>query len=194
MPRYRDWRAPISDSARPSYPFQAALHAHSRKACRHLREVICHLTEEFRVTLGLAEGRVHCDDDCVDRLRRLPQQRAEVRGLIEIFVGEEKIVSQNTAWEKSLRDEWKRRIIISRKTALPEKQGERGPRGERQTQQQKRVRAEKHSGIIVRHKTLGDGEDQRMLWLPIVTGSAENSSVHDIGRNFPVVAGRAGRE
>jgi len=85
-------------------------------------------------------------------------------------------------------------MTISRKTALPKKQGERGPRGGRQTQQQKRVRAEKHSGIIVRRKTLGVGEDQTMLWLPSVTGNAENGSVHDIGRNFPVVAGRAGRE
>ena len=84
-------------------------------------------------------------------------------------------------------------MTISRKTALPKKQGERGPRGGRQTQQQNRVRAEKHSSIMVRHKTLGEGEDQRMLWLPSVTRNAENSSAHAIGRNFPVVPGTAGR-
>jgi hypothetical protein len=67
-------------------------------------------------------------------------------------------------------------MVINRKTALPKKQGERGPRGGRQAQQQKKVRAEKHSGIMVRHKTLGDGEDQRMLWLPSVTGDGENNT------------------
>lgn len=194
MPPCRGWRAPISGSAGRASPFQAIHHAHSRKACRHLRAVICHLTEEFRVTLGLERVRVHCDADSVDRLRQPRRRRAEAHGLNEIFVAEAKIVSQNTTWKKSLRGGWGRPITINRKTALPKKQGERGPRGERQTQQQKRMRAEKHSSIMMRHKSVGDGEDQRMVWLPSVTLNVETAGVHGIGRHFPLLAGKAERE